>query len=234
MFIPLFISHHFTCSHPSHSLKNPASVTAAVPVGGEPMRVLIASCTAGSSWCKLHSVVCYTRSQILTKLQYPVRKNVELWWICELCRLKSRSSPHRHHKANPGVFWDLCTLACFHMLSVQLEINSLSSYSASTLLNSTADLQVCYKCWNVLKLLMRSCFSQIWPSYQLGTVNRRFSNSIRLWFHTTAIAKISAETKRTGTNQDVKHCETFPKSKEKKASYVAKECEREISVCKKV
>ena len=118
------------------------------------------------------------------------------------------------------------------MLSVQLEINSLSSYSASTLLNSTADLQVCYKCWNVLKLLMRSCFSQIWPSYQLGTVNRRFSNSIRLWFHTTAIAKVSAETKRTGTNQDVKHCETFPKSKEK-ASYVAKECEREISVCQK-
>ena len=152
MFILLFISHHFTCSHPSHSLKNPASVTAAVPVGGEPMRVVIASCTAGSSWCKLHSVVCYTRYHKITNsdkvaiscniLQYPVRKNVELWWICELCRLKSRSSPHRHHKANSGVFWDLCTLACFHMLSVQLEINSLSSYSASTLLNSTADLQV--------------------------------------------------------------------------------------------
>ena len=83
---------------------------------------------------------------------------------------------------------------------------------------------------------MKSCFSQIWPSYQLGTVSRGILKSIRLWSHTKAIALRG--------NQEDRHksrCETpwnIPQvqGEESKLSYLVKECQRVIgdkSVCKK-
>ena len=118
------------------------------------------------------------------------------------------------------------------MSSVLLEMNSLSSYSASTLLKSTADLKVLKCLENVDEKLLQPDLAKLSTGHWKQEMFKVNTSVISDNGHRQSLRK-----EPNGRHKS--RCETLwnipqIQGEEIKLSYLVKECQRVISVCKKV